>query len=171
MIVGPEGTTMKKMTLVIGIMAAALLGQTGHSLAQDQPLARLIELVRDKGYKDASLGYLCQQFSIVIPLCKGYRIIDDEANPRPSFSTLRDSDGVDHVILAIHDDKTGFAYLTSASGRLNAASGGIKINGTNDWKWERIPITDEIRAGYQKQFDYWKKHEEEVATVPDRPSQ
>jgi hypothetical protein len=47
------------------------------------------------------------------------------------------------------------------------AGNGIK---TDDWHWERIAITDQVRAAYQKQYDYWKNNEEVVANLPDRPA-
>jgi len=117
--------TMFKRGLIIAFGVGILLANP--ALAQDRPLARLAELVTAKGHKDVHLGNLCQIFSIQVGVCSGYQVFDDEAHPRPSFNTLKDA-GVDRIILAIHDPKTGFAYLTGVSGRLEAAAKGTGGN-------------------------------------------
>jgi hypothetical protein len=163
---------MKKLTLVIGIIVGVLLGQTGHSVAQDQPLARLVKLVTDKGYAGVSFGMLCKRFIIRIEWCKGYQVVADDEDPRPSFNTLKDDQGIDWVIIAIHDSKSGFAYFTNPTGKLQNAARGLKDQpddpNNKEWNWDLIAISDQVRTDYRKQYDYWKSNEAEIAAIPDR---
>ncbi len=154
------------MVRQLSILGPLLVLMMSSAVAQEQPLARLAKLVSAKGYSNVPVGTLCAQFSIPVDPCVARQINDDEAKPLPSFNVMRDSSGKDRIIIAIHDGKSGFAYLTSVSGQLEAVLKGTK---TNIWHWESTSIMDEMRTDYRKQYDYWKSNEDLIATFPDRP--
>ncbi len=157
-------------TLSVLLASMASVSTSSRAFAQDNSLANLVDLVVRKGYKDISMGQLCDRFSMRSenPKCAAIQMSWEEGGLRPLFNTYKTPNGTVRVIIVNHDATRAQAYLTNLNGKLEAAATGVKVPPPHIWNFTKVTLTSAIRAAFEKEVAYWKSIEKEVADVPDR---
>jgi hypothetical protein len=168
-------------------LAAALFGYGGpHSifastaLADDaSTLVQLAELTVQKGFKNVSLGDVCDRLHIGIN-CKVYQLnasIDAAENQKfglplgwhTSWNVLPQRGGGANVVITDHDDHIGYGYLIGADGDLKAVTVGLSSSGNGkNWRWKPIAANDEITQKFALEKAYWLAQIKAVQALPDR---
>ena len=168
-------------------LAAALFGLGGshvffasNALAEDGPaLVQLAQLTVQKGFKNVSLGDVCDRLHIGIN-CKVYQLnasVDAAENQKyglplgwhTSWNVLPQRGGGANVVITDHDDHIGYGYLIGAEGDLKAATVGLSTSGNGkNWRWKPIAANDEITQKFALEKAYWLAQIKAVQALPDR---
>jgi hypothetical protein len=169
------------------VFSAALFGSNGpHALsaskafAEDSsPLAQLAQLTMQKGFKNISLGDVCDRLHIGIN-CKAYQLdasIDAAENQKfglplgwhTSWNVLPQRGGGANVVITDHDDHIGYGYLIGADGDLKAVTVGLSTSGDGkNWRWKPIAANDEIAQKFESEKGYWLAQIKTIQALPDR---
>jgi hypothetical protein len=181
------GLLLRIIAAAIILPAASVLHNAACVAQEKPPLARIAEMVVRKGYRDVTLGKSCDRFRLAGSIgdgkCKGYQVNDDNVDDKdgtrqekygwlkgwtPSFNTFveRGTSKV-RILLANHDGKQGYVFLTNGDGELQNAVFITWIN--DDWSYSPVaPITPDLRAQFEFEKSAWIKAEQEIADLPDR---
>lgn len=150
------------------------------ALADDGPaLAQLGQLAVQKGFKNISLGDVCDRLHIGVN-CKAYQLnasIDAAENQKyglplgwhTSWNVVPQRSGGANVVITDHDDHIGYGYLIGAGGELKAAAVGLSTSGDGkNWRWKPIAANDEITQKFASEKAYWLAQIKAVQALPDR---
>lgn len=168
-------------------LSVALFGSGGphaifasNTLAEDGPtLMQLAQLTMQKGFKNISLGDVCDRLHIGIT-CKAYQLnasIDASENRKfglllgwhTSWNVLPQRGGGANVVITDHDDHIGYGYLIGADGDLKAATVGLSTSGDGkNWRWKPIAANDEIAQKFALEKAYWLAQIKSIQVLPDR---
>jgi len=171
-------------------LAAMLFGPGGqhaifasNALAEDAPtLVQLAQLTIQKGFKNISLGDVCDRLHIGIN-CKAYQLnasIDAAENQKyglplgwhTSWNVLAQRGGGANIVITDHDDHIGYGYLIGADGELKAATVGLSTSGDGkNWHWKPIAANDEIAQKFALEKAYWLAQIKAIQALPDRKDQ
>jgi hypothetical protein len=171
-------------------LAAVLFGSGGrhaifasNAFAEDAPiLVQLAQLTVQKGFKNISLGDVCERLHIGIN-CKAYQLnasIDVAENRKyglplgwhTSWNVLPQRGGAADIVITDHDDHIGYGYLIGADGELKAATVGLSTSGDGkNWHWKPIAANDEITQKFALEKAYWLAQIKAVQALPDREDQ
>lgn len=167
--------------------AAALFG-SGRSdatfvsiaLADDaSALVQLTQLTVQKGFKNVSLGDVCDRLHLGTN-CKVYQLsasIDAAENQKfglplgwhTSWNVLPQRGGGANVVITDHDDHIGYGYLIGPEGDLKAVTVGLSSSGNGkNWRWKPIAANDEITQKFASEKAYWLAQINAVQALPDR---
>jgi hypothetical protein len=147
---------------------------------ENSNFVQVTQLVVKKGYKDVYLGQLCGLFHLA-GRCKGYQLNNDNDDevakvygvPSGWKSSINvyfePGNKVTWIILADHDDRRGFAFLTSSDGALKSAAVGA-TDKQNNWQWSESSNTDDLKKSFSSELAYWSAQQQldEVRKFPDR---
>jgi hypothetical protein len=173
---------LRIVAAAILLIAASVLHDAACVAQEKPPLARIADLVVRKGYKDLSLGVLCNRFGIAGRVedgeCKGYQVNDDDVSDEdvakygwqkgwiPSFNTFVERrTGKTRIILADHDASLGYIFLVSPEGELLKAA---LMHKKDDWQHTVVAITSDLRSKFEFEKSAWIKAEQKIAELPDR---
>jgi hypothetical protein len=154
-----------------------------NAFAEDAPiLVQLAQLTVQKGFKNISLGDVCERLHIGIN-CKAYQLnasIDVAENRKyglplgwhTSWNVLPQRGGAADIVITDHDDHIGYGYLIGADGELKAATVGLSTSGDGkNWHWKPIAANDEITQKFALEKAYWLAQIKAVQALPDRKDQ
>jgi hypothetical protein len=154
-----------------------------NAFAEDAPtLVQLAQLTVQKGFKNISLGDVCERLHIGIN-CKAYQLnasIDVAENRKyglplgwhTSWNVLPQRGGAADIVITDHDDHIGYGYLIGADGELKAATVGLSTSGDGkNWHWKPIAANDEITQKFALEKAYWLAQIKAVQALPDREDQ
>lgn len=179
--------THPRRRILAAIALAVVFGSGGphaflasNALAEDGPaLVQLAQLTMQKGFKNVSLGDVCDRLHIGIN-CKVYQLnasIDAAENQKyglslgwhTSWNVLPQRGGGANVVITDHDDRIGYGYLIGAEGDLKAATVGLSTSGNGkNWRWKPIAANDEITQKFALEKAYWLAQIKAVQALPDR---
>jgi hypothetical protein len=171
-----------------GLFGSLLLGgvlfglpefRVPSALAQDtSALTQLAQLAVQKGFKNISLGDVCNRLHIGVG-CSAYQLnaqIDQAESEKfglavgwqTSLNVLPQQGGTD-IVITDHDDHIGYGYLIGADGGLRAVTVGLSssANGKN-WRWKPISVSDEITQKFASEKAYWLAQVKAIQALPDR---
>jgi hypothetical protein len=150
------------------------------ALAEDDPaLVQLAQLVVQKGFKNISLGDVCDRLHIGIN-CKVYQLdasIDAAENQKyglplgwqTSWNVLPQRGGGANIVITEHDAHIGYGYLVGADGDLKAVTVGLSSSGDGkNWRWKPIAANEEITRKFALQKAYWLAQIKTIEALPDR---
>ena len=173
----PATVTLAAVLLVSGGPWAVF---SSNALAEDDPvLVQLARLTVQKGFKNISLGDVCDRLHIGLN-CRAYQLnasIDAAENRKfglpvgwhTSWNVLPQSHGGVDVVITDHDDHIGYGYLIGADGGLKAATVGLSTSGDGkNWHWKTIAANDEITQKFVLEKVYWLAQINAVQALPDR---
>jgi hypothetical protein len=153
---------------------------SSKAFAEDDPaLAQLAQLTVQKGFKNISLGDVCDRLHIGLN-CKAYQLnasIDATENQKfglpvgwhTSWNVLPQPHGGANVVITNHDDHIGYGYLIDADGGLKAATVGLSTSGDGkNWHWKPIAASDEVTQRFALEKAYWLAQIKAVQALPDR---
>jgi hypothetical protein len=168
------------------VLAAALLGFCGsraifvrNALAEDAPpLVQLAQLTVRKGFKNISLGDVCDRLHIG-GNCKAYQL-DAAIEPaesqkfglptgwQTSLNVLVQQGGT-NIVITDHDDHVGYAYLIGADDGLRAVIVGLSTSGdSKNWRWRPGSINDDTTQKFSAEKAYWLAQIKAIQALPDR---
>jgi hypothetical protein len=160
---------------LLGIPVVAL-----NALAEDTPpLTQLAQLTVQKGFKNISLGDVCERLHIGIS-CKAYQLnaaIDATesrkfglpAGWQTSLNVLPQLGGGVNVVITDHDDHIGYGYLIGPDEGLRAVTVGLSSSGDGkNWRWKPTTVTDEIAQKFALEKAYWLAQIKDIQALPDR---
>jgi hypothetical protein len=168
--------------LCVGILLGLCGSQAiiAPAFAEDDPaLAQLGQLTMQKGFKNISLGDVCDRLHIGIN-CKAYQLnasIDAAENQKfglqvgwqTSLNVLPQPGGGANVVIAEHDAHIGYGYLIGADGGLKAATVGMSASGDGkNWRWKPVAANDEITQKFTLEKAYWLAQIKAIQALPDR---
>jgi hypothetical protein len=149
-------------------------------LAEDDPaLAQLAQLAIQKGFKNISLGDVCDRLHIGFN-CKAYQLnasIDAAESQKfglpvgwqTSLNVLPQPAGGANLVITDHDNHIGYGYLIGADGGLKAVTVGLSASGDGkSWRWKPIAANDEIAQKFALEKTYWLAQIKAVQALPDR---
>jgi hypothetical protein len=160
----------------VGAQDAA--GQKSGS-GETTPLAQLAQLTIKKGFKEISLGDVCDRLHIGIA-CKGYQLnatIDAAESQKfglpagwqTSVNVLPQLRGGVNVVITDHDDHIGYGYLIGQDEGLRAVTVGLSTSGNGkNWRWKPVSVTDDIAQKFALEKAYWLAQIKDVQALPDR---
>lgn len=171
---------------IVVALAAMLLGLCGphanfapSALAEDNPtLVQLAQLTVQKGFKNISLGDVCDRLHIGVN-CKAYQlnaVIDPAesqkfglpAGWRTSLNVLVQRGGTD-IVITDHDDHVGYAYLIGADEELHAVIVGLSTSGDGrNWRWRPGFINDDTTQKFALEKAYWLAQIKAIEALPNR---
>jgi len=153
---------------------------TSSAWAEDGPtLAQLAQLAVQKGFKNISLGDVCDRLHIGAN-CRAYQLdaIIDAAETQKfglpvgwhtSLNVLPQRGGAANVVITDHDDRIGYGYLIGSDGGLKAATVGLSTSGDGkNWRWKPIAANDEITQKFALEKTYWLAQIKAIQALPDR---
>jgi len=151
-----------------------------NASAEDSPtLVQLAQLTVQKGFKNVSLGDVCDRLHIGIN-CKVYQLnasVDAAENQKyglplgwhTSWNVLPQRGGGANVVITDHDDHIGYGYLIGPEGDLKAVTVGLSSSGNGkNWRWKPIAANDEIAEKFALEKAYWLAQIKAVQALPDR---
>lgn len=171
-------------TVMAVLLGAVLLTQEVAAQPQsaasqaDSPLSQLAQLTVQKGFKNISLGDVCDRLHIGT-YCKAYQLnaaIDPaesqqfglRAGWQSSLNVLVQQGGT-NVVITDHDDHIGYAYLIGADGGLREVVVGLSTSGDGkNWRWRPGPINDETTQKFDAEKTYWLAQVKAIQALPDR---
>jgi hypothetical protein len=142
-------------------------------------LVQLAQLTVQKGFKNVSLGDVCDRLHVGIN-CKVYQLnasIDAAENQKfglplgwhTSWNVLPQRGGGANVVITDHDDHIGYGYLIGPEGDLKAVTVGLSSSGNGkNWRWKPIAANDEIAQKFALEKAYWLAQIKAVQALPDR---
>jgi hypothetical protein len=162
------------------VLAAALFGFSGpRSFAEDNPsLVRLAQLTVQKGFKNISLGDVCDRLHIGVS-CKAYQlnaVIEPAESQKfglpagwqTSLNVLAQQGGT-NIVITDHDDHVGYAYLIGADEGLHAVIVGLSTSGDGrNWRWRPGLINDDTTQKFAAEKAYWLAQIKAIQALPDR---
>jgi hypothetical protein len=187
MICRPIPRSVRRRLLAALAFVSALLLLVGSrtifapsAAAEDSsPLTQLAQLTVQKGFKNISLGDVCDRLRIGIS-CKAYQLnarIDSgesqkfglPAGWQTALNVLPQLGGGANVVITDHDDHIGYGYLIGPDGDLKAVTVGLSSSGDGkNWRWKPTSITDEITQKFALEKAYWVAQIKDIRALPDR---
>ena len=176
--------TPRRHIFVAIALAAALVGVShmifaSSALAEDDSgLVQLAQLAVQKGFKNISLGDVCDRLHIDAN-CKAYQLnaaIDPgesqkfglPAGWQTSLNVLVQQGGT-NIVITNHDDRIGYAYLIGADGGLRAVTVGLSTSGDGrNWRWRPGLVNDDTTRKFAAQKAYWLAQINAIQALPDR---
>jgi len=143
------------------------------------PLAQLAQLTIKKGFKEISLGDVCDRLHIGIA-CKAYQLnarIDAAESEKfglpagwqTSVNVLPQLRGGANVVITEHDDHIGYGYLIGQDESLRAVTVGLSSSGNGkNWRWKLVSVTDDIAQKFAREKAYWLAQIKDIQALPDR---
>jgi hypothetical protein len=168
------------MSFAIGIQ---LLSTT---IAQEnETLGMLVQLAPRKGYKNTNLGDLCTALKLAGRAedgnCRGFQLPWSWDFPAqatkygfsqktvPSFNTFVERGaGVLRIILVVHDEKNGYAFLVDANGKLQKAMTVTGRKQSNGWHWSATAFTPNDATTLSNLTKLFVDFTKDVEDWPDR---
>jgi hypothetical protein len=162
------------------VLAAALFGFSGpHAVAEVNPtLVQLAQLTVQKGFKNVSLGDVCDRLHIGAS-CRAYQlnaVIEPAESQKfglpagwqTSLNVLVQRGGSD-IVITDHDDHVGYAYLIGADEGLRAVIVGLSTSGDGrNWRWQSGLINDDTTQKFTAEKAYWLAQIKAIQALPDR---
>jgi hypothetical protein len=168
-------------------LLAALFGSgnphaifASSALAEGDPdLIQLAQLTVQKGFKNISLGDVCDRLHIGIK-CRAYQLnasVDAAENRKfglplgwhTSWNVLPQRGGAANIVITDHDDHIGYGYLIGADGGLKATTVGLSTSGDGkNWHWKPIAANEEITQKFALEKAYWLAQIKAIQALPDR---
>jgi hypothetical protein len=165
------------------LLANALLGfpvvALNASAEDTPPLTQLAQLTVQKGFKNISLGDVCERLHIGLA-CKAYQLnaaIDAAESQKfglptgwqTSLNVLPQTGGGVNVVITDHDEHIGYGYLIGPDEGLRAVTVGLSSSGDGkNWRWKPASITDEIAQKFALEKTYWLAQIKDIQALPDR---
>jgi hypothetical protein len=150
-----------------------------NALAEDGPaLMQLAQLTVRKGFKNISLGDVCDRLHIGV-YCKAYQLnaaiepaesqkFGLPAGWQTSLNVLVQQGGI-NIVITDHDDHVGYAYLIGADDGLHAVTVGLSTSGDGrNWRWRPGLINDDTTQKFAAEKAYWLAQIKAVQALPDR---
>jgi hypothetical protein len=182
----PSAPSVFRRTFVVIALAAALVGFGGaqvilpsNASAEDgTTLVLLAQLTVQKGFKNISLGDVCDRLHIGVN-CKAYQLnaaIDPAeaqkfglpAGWQTSFNVLAQRGG-SNIVITGNDDHIGHAYLVGADEGWRAVIVGLSASGDGkNWRWRPGLINDETTQKFAAEKAYWLAQIKAIQALPDR---
>jgi hypothetical protein len=167
-------------------LVVALIGFGGpraifapDALAEDAAtLTQLAQLTVQKGFKNISLGDVCDRLHIGT-YCKAYQLnaaIEPAESQKfglptgwqTSLNVLVQRGGTD-IVITDHDDHVGYAYLIDADEGLHAVIVGLSTSGDGrNWRWRPGLINDDTTQKFAAEKAYWLAQIKAIQALPDR---
>jgi hypothetical protein len=141
-------------------------------------LAQLAQLTIKKGFKNISLGQVCDRLHIG-GACKAFQLnatIDAPESQKfglpagwqTSLNVLQQAQGTD-IVITDHDEHIGYGYLIGADEGLQAITVGLSASGDGkNWRWKPGPINAEIAQKFALEKAYWLAQIKDIQLLPDR---
>jgi hypothetical protein len=181
--------TSAAFAVFLGINAAQLSASNAvaqareaHQQAGSQQdaatLTQLAQLTVQKGFKDISLGDVCDRLHIGT-YCKAYQLnaaIDPAESQKyglpagwqTSLNVIVQKGG-SNVVITDHDNRVGYAYLIGADEGLREVIVGLSTSGDGrTWRWRPGPINDDTTRKFGAEKAYWLAQIKAIQALPDR---
>jgi hypothetical protein len=172
-----------RVSVAFMLAAAQLGGPCGffapRALADDNPtLVQLAQLTVRKGFKNISLGDVCDRLHIGVN-CKAYQLnaAIDPAESRKfglpagwhtSLNVLVQRGG-SNIVITDNDDHVGYAFLIGADESLRAVSVGLSTSGDGrNWRWRPGTLDDDTARKFASEKAYWLAQVKAIQALPDR---
>jgi hypothetical protein len=155
-----------------GLLAPVAFAEDGATLTQ------LAQLTVQKGFKNVSLGDVCDRLHIGIA-CKVYQLnatVDPGESQRfglpagwqTSLNVVPQQSGTD-IVITDHDDHIGYGYLIGPDGGLRAVVVGLSSSGDGkNWRWKPGAVNDETTQKFVLEKAYWLAQIKDIQALPDR---
>jgi hypothetical protein len=150
-----------------------------NAFAEDSPtLVQLAQLTVRKGFKNISLGDVCDRLHIGAN-CKAYQLnaaiepaesqkFGLPAGWQTSLNVLVQQGG-SNIVITDHDDQVGYAYLIGADEGLHAVIVGLSASGNGrNWRWRPGWINDDTTKKFTQEKAYWLAQIKAIEALPDR---
>ena len=164
---------------LLGVACAGFAIVAPSASAQDAAtLTQLAQLTVQKGFKNISLGDVCDRLHIGTA-CKVYQLnaaIDLgesrkfglTAGWQTSLNIVPQRSGTD-IVITDHDSHIGYAYLIGADGGLKNVVVGLSSSGDGkNWRWKPGAVNDEITRKFASEKAYWLAQINDIQALPDR---
>lgn len=165
--------------VLLGIICVGVAIAASGASAQDAAtLTQLAQLTVQKGFKNISLGDVCDRLHIGTP-CKVYQLnaaiepgesrkFSLPAGWQTSLNIVPQRSGTD-IVITDHDSHIGYAYLIGADGGLKSVAVGLSSSGDGkNWRWKPGPVNDEITQKFASEKAYWLAQVKDIQALPDR---
>jgi hypothetical protein len=156
----------------LGLVASSASAQDAATLTQ------LAQLTVQKGFKNISLGDVCDRLHIGTA-CKVYQLnatIDSgesqkfglTAGWQTSLNIVPQRSGTD-IVITDHDTHIGYGYLIGADGGLKSVAVGLSSSGDGrNWRWKPGGINEETTQKFALEKAYWLTQIKDIQALPDR---
>lgn len=166
-------------TLLLTRTAAAQEAKPATAVSHADPaLLQLAKLTVQKGFKNISLGDVCDRLHIGVN-CKAYQLnaaIEPEESQKfglsvgwqTSLNVLVQPGGTD-LVITDHDDHVGYAYLIGADEGLHAVIVGLSTSGNGrNWRWRPGLLNDDTTRKFAAEKAYWLAQIKAIQALPNR---